>query len=161
MRSQAVYPDVQNILFTKKVSMWAFLSLLPCYLCQPKSNRKLGSSLFQYTKLDEKNVQYLKTRRNSDKKMSSGIQLVELTIRMAENIGLNYDEKVDYSLRQAFKMVPLDRFLNVKNRLAAPSAWVWRSYWVNLYLRLEGLLAYFSVCHWLIFSCVEQEIFII
>ena len=56
--------------------------------------------------------------------MSSGIQLVELTIRMAENIGLNYDEKVDYSLRQAFKMVPLDRFLNVKNRLAAPSAWV-------------------------------------
>jgi len=47
--------------------------------------------------------------------MSSGIQLVELTIRMAENIGLNYDEKVDYSLSQAFKMVPLDRSLNVQN----------------------------------------------
>ena len=78
--------------------------------------------MFQYTKLDEKNVQYLKTRRNSDKKMSSGIQLVELTIRMAENIGLNYDEKVDYSLRQAFKMAPLIRPLIGQNRLVAPSA---------------------------------------
>ena len=78
--------------------------------------------MFQYTKLDEKNVQYLKTRRNSDKKMSSGIQLVELTIRMAENIGLNYDEKVDYSLRQAFKMAPLIQSLIGQNRLVAPSA---------------------------------------
>ena len=78
--------------------------------------------MVQYTKLDEKNVQYLKTRRNSDKKMSSGIQLVELTIRMAENIGLNYDEKVDYSLRQAFKMAPLIRSLIGQNRLVAPSA---------------------------------------
>ena len=77
--------------------------------------------MFQYTKLDEKNVQYLKTRRNSDKKMSSGIQLVELTIRMAENIGLNYDEKVDYSLRQAFIMMPLIRSLIGQNRLVAPS----------------------------------------
>ena len=32
---------------------------------------------------------------------------------------------------------------------------------MNSYLKLEGLLVYFSVCHWLIFSCVEQEIFII
>ena len=107
MRSQAVYPDAQNIQFTKKVSMWAFLSLLPYMLSLPtqiKPERLFWSlSLIQYTKLDEKNVQYLKTRRNSDKKMSSGIQLVELTIRMAENIGLNYDEKVDYSLSQAFK----------------------------------------------------------
>ena len=62
-------------------------------------------SVFKYTKLDEKNIQFLKSRRNSDRKMSSGIQLVELTIRMSENIGLNYDEKVDYSLRQAFKMI--------------------------------------------------------
>ena len=80
--------------------------------------------MVQYTKLDEKNVQYLKTRRNSDKKMSSGIQLVELTIRMAENIGLNYDEKVDYSLRQTFKMVPLIRCLIGQNRLVAPSVCV-------------------------------------
>ena len=84
--------------------------------------------MVQYTKLDEKNVQYLKTRRNSDKKMSSGIQLVELTIRMAENIGLNYDEKVDYSLRQAFKMVPFkfgqNSFYIGQNRFVAPSAFI-------------------------------------
>ena len=83
--------------------------ILLSYSC--RSNRKLDFctmiviSLFKYTKLDEKNIQFLKSRRNSDRKMSSGIQLVELTIRMSENIGLNYDEKVDYSLRQAFKMI--------------------------------------------------------
>ena len=128
-----------------------------------KSNRKLNweSSLFQYTKLDEKNVQYLKTRRNSDKKMSSGIQLVELTIRMAENIGLNYDEKVDYSLRQAFKLEPFNSVSYWSESSCGAPAFIWKSYWVNLYLRLEGLSAYFSVCLWLIFSCVEQEIFII